>query len=220
SVPDKSRIFIEKSSTGYKAIPNISVNAALSKMDSQSYPLIDLYCEDKEAEKIIKKAISFLQTSKGLYNFSNLVNIIVSGSGDKTYSYYTSHKETYPFKKIKTGFACVLDGDRKSLKDKAGNPSYPVEDGVHFLYSNDSPEKFLIREYLQTNPNPTLQYHLDNSDPHSLFQKMIENSICTTKDEAFDICWESFIKTSNGQIYFDELQNFLIEITKKYSPDL
>ncbi|RZK25586.1 MAG: hypothetical protein EOO43_05135 [Flavobacterium sp.] len=220
SVPDKSRIFIEKNSSGFKAIPNISVNAALSKMDSQSYPLIDLYCEDSEAKKIIQKALSSIQSQHKLYNFSSLVNIIASGSGSRTHSHYTSHKETYPFKKIKTGYACILDGDQKNLKDKTGTPIFPVEEGLHFLYSDESPEKFLVRVYLADNPDINLQYHLNNSNVHSLFEKMIERSICTTKDEAFEKCWDIFEKTTDGQLYFEELQNFIINMVKKYSPDL
>ena len=54
TVSPESRIFIEKSHTSeYKSINNISVSAALTKMDAKSFPLIDLYCEDKLAKKII-----------------------------------------------------------------------------------------------------------------------------------------------------------------------
>lgn len=221
SLPDKARIFIEKNSDGnFKTIPSISVNAALSKMDSISYPLVDLYCEDKEAEKIIQKAISSIQNEKYLTNFADLINIIVSGSGDKTYTYFKSHQETYPSKRIKTGYACILDGDRRIKKNAAGILSYPQEECLHFIYSNDSPEKFLTAEYLKKFPNITLNYHLDNSNSHCLFEKMIENSMCTTKDEAFEITWNHFITTPDGILYFGELKTFIINMTKKYSPDL
>jgi predicted ATPase len=221
SLPDKARIFIEKISDGnFKAIPNISVNAALSKMDSISYPLVDLYCEDKEAKKIIQKAISSIQSEKSLTNFSDLINIVVSGSGDKTFTYFKSHQETYPNKRIKTGYACILDGDRRILKDSNGNLSYPPEECLHFIYSNDSPEKFLTAEYLKKYPNSTLTYHLNNSNAHCLFDKMIENSICTTRDEAFEKTWNHFITTTDGKLYFEELKSFIINMTKKYSPDL
>ncbi|MDF2456555.1 MAG: hypothetical protein K0R51_2548 [Cytophagaceae bacterium] len=49
---------------------------------------------------------------------------------------------------------------------------------------------------------------------------MIEISICTTKDEAFEICWNIFKETIYGRIYFNELQKFILDMTKKYSPDL
>jgi predicted ATPase len=143
SVPDKARIFIEKTGDGnFKSIPNISVNAALSKMDSISYPLIDLFCEDKEAKRIIQKAISSIQSEKSLTNFADLINIVVSGSGHNTYTIFKSHQETYPNKRIKTGYACILDGDRRIIKDSNGRLSFQSEECLHFIYSDDSPEKF------------------------------------------------------------------------------
>ena len=54
SVPEKSRIFIERDYSGnFKSIPDISINVALSKMDSETYPLVELYCEDETSCKII-----------------------------------------------------------------------------------------------------------------------------------------------------------------------
>ncbi len=221
SLPDKARIFIEKISDGnYKAIPNISVNAALSKMDSISYPLVDLYCEDKEAKKIVQKAISSIQIEKGLTNFADLINIVASGTGDKTFTYFRSHQETYPNKRIKTGYACILDGDMRIIKNSTGDLRYPIEECLHFMYSNDSPEKFLVSEYLKQYPDITLNYHLNNSNPHCLFDKMIENSICTTREEAFEKTWNHFITTEKGEQYFKQLKIFILEMTKKYSPDL
>jgi predicted ATP-binding protein involved in virulence len=221
SVPEKSRVFIEKtSSNDFKSIPNISVNAALSKMDSMSYPLVDLYCEDTEAKKIIQKAISSIQTDMKVTNFSDLINIIPSGAADLTYSYFKAHQATYPFKRIRTGYACVLDGDRRNLKNKAGKFQFPSEECLHFIHSNESPEKFLTRTYLAKYPHTTLQYHLDDSNVHSLMSKFVENSICTTNDEAFEICWKEFLDTSPGKTYFDDLKKFILEMAKKYSPDL
>ena len=118
SVCDSSRIFISKNHKNeYKAIQNISVNAALTKMDSKSFPLVDLYCEDKEAKWIINKAISAIENEEYIYGFSNLINIILSGSSSKTYNHFISCSETYHNKKIKSGFACILDGDMKNMKN-------------------------------------------------------------------------------------------------------
>lgn len=213
SVPDISRVFIEKNYQGnYKSIQNISVNAALSKMDSESYPLIDLYCEDDIAEIIINKILTKLQINQNITNIKDLVNIIVSGSADKTYSYFSVHKDTYPFKKIKTGFACILDGDMRS--------KFPNDPNLHFLYSNYSPEKFLTEHYLRTNPNPTLNFHLQHSDNHCLFDKMNELQIGTSKNEAFEICWSEFSQSTEGIAYVLELESFIINMLKKYSPEL
>lgn len=221
SVPDVARIFIEKMPNGsFRSIANISVNACLSKMDSQSYPLADLYCEDDVAKKIIQKAITSIQTDMEVTNFSDLINIIVSGAANLTYSYYCAQKETYPSKRIKTGYACILDGDRKDLKTKAGVLLYPAEECLHFLYSDESPEKFLTKAFLKKNPNATLEYHVSDSNCHSLFSKIIENSGCSTADEVFEMCWTEFIDSIEGETYFGELKKFIINIAKKYSPDL
>lgn len=219
SLPDEARIFIEKVSDGnYKAIPNINVNTALSRMDSVSYPLIDLFCEDSEAKMIIQKAISSIQHDEIFINFSDLVNIVISGNSDKTYRDFKSHQETYPQKRIKTGYACILDGDRRNLKNKENRLLYPPEECLHFIYSDYSPEKFLTEEYLKLNPNVTLTYHLNNSDSHCLFDKMVENSVCMTKEEAFNNCWSIFLDTDYGQAYFEELKNFLISMIEKKFP--
>ncbi len=219
SAPDKARIFIEKSYAGnFKAIPNISINAALSKMDSESYPLINLFCEDDIAHFIIDKAISKIQTR--VQNFSNLVNIIEVGSADKTYNCFRFHKDTYEKKKVRTGYACILDGDMRTKKDKNNNPQYPTDDYLHFIYSDLAPEKFLVDEYEKLNPNTNLRYHINDTNCHSLFDKMNELSQGTTRKEAFEICWNNFISTSNGEDYFRELQQFIIDTAKKFSPDL
>lgn len=218
SLPDKARTFIEKQPNGdFKAIPNISVNASLSKMDSISYPLVDLYCEDEISEKVIIKAISFVQNQMGINNFKDLINIIKIGSADKAYLHFKAHQETYPLKKIQTGYACILDGDTKGLENKNRLPLFPPEDLLHFLYSYESPEKFLTRAFLKHNTNNTLDYHLNHSNPHCLFDKMVEVSLCTSKEEAFEVCWSAFLSGPEGGEYFKCLQNFLIGITKSFS---
>lgn len=213
SVPDTARIFIEKDYlNNFKSIQNISVNAALSKMDSISYPLIDLYCEDEIANKIIKKILTNLQTNRNLSNISDLVNIIISGSANTTHNYFTVHKETYKYKKIKTGFACILDGDMRT--------KFPIEDNLYYLYSNKSPELFLTEKYQEIYPNGTLEYHIINSDNHCLFDKMNELGIGSSKDDAFNFCWETFKVSTEGIIYINELENFILKMLQKFSPVL
>lgn len=220
SVPDTARVFIQKHTNGsFRALSDISVNSCLSKMDSKAYPLFDLYCEDTEAKKIVAKAISTIQRNQQLSNFSDLINVIISGNANKTYNHFTAHKETYPFKRIKTGYACILDGDQRILTTN-GSLSFPPEQTLHFIHSNHSPEKFLVQSYVDQNPNSVLEYHLQNSNVHSLFAKMVENSICISNEEAFEICWDIFINTTEGQLYFEELQNFILEMVDKYSPEL
>lgn len=220
SLPSASRIFIEKDSLGtYKAISDISVNAALSKMDAKAFPLIDLYCEDEEGKKIILKGISEVERNYKIMNVYDLINIIISGSADKTHNNFKSHQATYSEKKIKSGYACVLDGDMRNQRSKGKN-IYEDEPFLHFLYSNEAPEKFLTRIYLEANSNTTVEYYLENENPHYLFQAIIENSALNTQDEVFEYCWNLFIATDKGQIYFSKLQMFLLETLKHFSKDL
>jgi len=221
SLSEKSRVFIERDyNNTFKAIQEISVNAALSKMDSNSYPLVDLYCEDDIAANIIGKAIDNLRINHNVSNANDLINVIISGSADKTYSYFTSHKETYPKKRIKTGYACILDGDMRSLKTSGGKVKYEPEPCLHFLYSSQPPEKFLVDAFLVNNYNDSLKYHSETSDKHCLFDKMIDLDICNDKSQAFELCWKEFIGSADGIIYINELENFLLSIMKEFSPDL
>lgn len=221
AVSDSSRIFIEKNHRNeYKGIQNISVNAALTKMDAKSYPLFDLFCEDKEAKWIINKAISAIENEDNIKEFSNLINIIISGSSSKTYTHFISSSETYSDKKIKSGFACILDGDMKSMKTSKGDTSFPPHENLHFLYSNECPEKFLTREFLSKNSNVNIEYYLDNENPHYLFQAIINNSTLNSIQEVFEECWRIFLESEKGKLYFKSIKKFLLDMARKYSPEL
>jgi hypothetical protein len=197
-----------------KVIPKISVHAALSKMDSHSYPLVDLYCEDDVAAKIIVKAIKELNSDKKLNNFQQLINVIISGSASTTYEDFKSHERTYKLKKVRSGYGCILDGDQRLTKPFVGDKN------VHFLYSNHCPEQFLVRAYLTLHPHTQLSYHASQSDPHCLFSKMIELGLCFNKDDAFESCFSVFRKTADGEQYFRDLKKYLFDTAVAFSPDL
>lgn len=220
SVDPKSRIFIEKNSQGHKAISKISVNAALSKMDSESYPLIDVYCEDDIARKIIEKAVSDILSQNNLFKFNSLVNIIESGAADLTYANFKAHKRTYKFRNIVSGFACILDGDQKNLSEKDGKRKYPDEDGLFFLLSEEAPEKILCKTFEMQNNSSTLKYHISNSNPHCLFEKMVEEGFSSDRYDSFEKAWNCFLQTDEGASCFDKLKDFLIERCKSFSSDL
>jgi hypothetical protein len=188
-------------------------------MDSKSYPLIDLFCEDNIAKKIVLKAINDLQTIDKLLNLSDLVNVIVSGSADKTYTNFKVHQRTYVHKKVKTGVCCILDGDMREKRNNEGL-LFPNEDELFFIFSNEAPERFLVRNYLQNNPNVNLEYHVNVSNPHCLFQKMIDLSLCLDEFSAFELCWSNFMNSSSGETLMKELKQFLKKMCLKYSPDL
>lgn len=218
---DKSRIFIEKKhDETFRAIPKISVNAAYTKMDSKAHPLVDLYCEDLESKKIIMKGLEAIEQERALNKFSQLFNIIISGSAEKTFDNFVAHKRTYNDKIVRCGFACILDGDMKNIKDSKGNLTYPPQEFLHFLYSNEAPEYFLIKSYLQKNQNKTIHYHLYNSNPHCLFDKVIENSDFTSRDDLFNKCWDYFSKSGDGKTYIKTLTDFLLNTAKHFSPEL
>jgi predicted ATPase len=221
SVPDKARIFIEKQHNGtYKSIQNISVSEALSKMDSASYPLYDLFCEDDITKKIILKAISYIQAQLHNHDFGNFVNIIISGAADETYTNFLVHKNTYSSKKVKVGYACILDGDMQTKTARGSVLLYPPQDCLHFVATNMPPEYFLVKYYLAAHPNTSLQFHLDNSNVHCLFEKMVEFTASTTKNDSFEMCWKEFMITADGQHYFNSLTTFLIDTARKFSPSL
>jgi len=214
-----SRIFIQNINGEFRTITEISLNAALCKMDAKVYPLLNLFVEDSLSVKIANQILNHIINNLHIPGFNSLVNIIEVGDADKTYSYYTAHKETYQKKKIQCGAACILDGDQRN-KCCRGRLKYPAEDGLFFIYSNDAPEKFLLRSYLDTSPNPRMTYHLQHSHCHILFGKMVEEHLCLNEDEAFNLCWNTFALTNDGQQFITEYANFLIGRCRHYSPDL
>ncbi|MGQ9373057.1 ATP-dependent nuclease [Acinetobacter tandoii] len=221
SVTPKSRIFIERSyQNEYKSINGISVSAALTKMDAKAFPLIDLYCEDDLAKDIIRAGIKYCEQQHSLQNISQLINILPVGGHDKVYNFFKNHECTYPVKKIKTGYGCVLDGDTREMLNKQRQPLYPAEENLHFLYSNESPEKFLTRFYLSIHPNHAIQYYLDNENNHYFFEAIKNNSSFDSKRDIFNYCWTEFVKTMEGQAYLDELSAFIFMLYEKFSAEL
>ena len=127
---------------------------------------------------------------------------------------------TYKEKKIKNGYGCILDGDMKLIKKSDGKKSFLDEENLHFLFSNDCPEKFLTKVYLENNPNTTIQYYYENENPHYLFQAIIENSELTDKDEVFIFCWNLFKETHEGANYLNELSSFIMRTYEQFSQEL
>lgn len=221
SVTPQSRIFIEKSyQNEYKSINCISVSAALTKMDAKAFPLIDLYCEDDLAKDIIRKGIKYCEQQNNLQNISQLINILPVGSHDKVYNFFKNHEHIYPIKNIKTGYGCVLDGDTRTMLNNRRQPLYLAEENLHFIYSNESPEKFLTRLYLSIHPNDAIEYYLDNENNHYFFEAIKQNSDFDSKGDIFNYCWEEFIKTTNGQAYLNELSAFIFMLYQKFSIEL
>ena len=213
--PQKSRKFIDLNPTGvYEAISAISVNAAFSKMDSKSYPLVQLYCEDTEAEFIIRNIlVSINQTRK---YFNRLVNIIVSGPIDQVKNDYERHKRNYPQLRLKMGYCCVFDGDYKNDPKYSSYHNHPT-DHSFFLYPYTAPEKFLVRSYLNAHPNAELSTALNYSDHHALFQEMVNLGLATDASQALNLCWQSFVLTPEYSKLVVDMTAFLIKTIAHFS---
>jgi predicted ATPase len=219
-VPDSSRILIDQRSGSHSAICPISVNAALTKMDSACFPLVDLFCEDQVAEKIIRKALKELDDRKEPGLTSKLFNVIISGSASDTYENFSVRKRIYDQVQITSGHACILDGDMKNIKNKEGQLHYPPEPLLAFLPGSFPPERLLCDLYEASNNNTNLRYHIENSNVHCLFKKMVELEICNDTEEAFNLCWPHLLSDIASKHEFDRLVEFIISTGKHYSPDL
>lgn len=211
--PQKSRKFIEYDDE-FKVISNISKQAAFSKMDSVSYPLIRLYCEDDIAEYLIRKVIvEISDTSK---YFHKLINIIRSGAANEVINDYERHKRNFNQYRQKIGFAAVVDGD-KVADSKFSKFLENPEEKVHFIYPYESPEKFLVELYLKEKPNDDLKSALKFSDHHILFHKMVELGLATDRKDAINECYSSFKNSDEYTKFFNDLKDFLLSSVKYFS---
>lgn len=220
SVPDTSRVFIDAVGLTQQAISPISINATLSRMDSYCYPLVDLFCEDTCAAKIIDKARSEMQKRATSCVDSKLINVIISGSASETFSNFLVRKRIYEKVTIKSGHACVLDGDMRVLKSKTGEDQFPAQSGLFFLPGMFPPEKVLCDCYELANNNTSLRYHIDNSNVHCLFDKMVELGLSLNVESAFEDSWLAFLATSTGKMGFEQLIDFLTDECRRYSSSL
>lgn len=204
SVSKESRIFIDKYVDGnLQSIQGISINSALSKMDSHSYPLLNVFCEDNLAKKIISIAIEKIHES-GNKDIHNLINIIDIGPANEVYDCFLAHKTTYGKKIIRSGYACILDGDMRN------NSKFKQDDGLFFLFQNDNPEKTLVSAFAKIHPEyHSLSYHLNETDNHTLFQKIVELRIRPNINEAIQTCLEAYLQTNEGRTAIQELIDFL-----------
>lgn len=211
AVDCQSRIYLQGDNSGTtRAIPNISVNAALSKMDAISHPLLHLYVEDNLSKDIVNKALSGICQNRP--GFNHLIRIIAVGSADKTYRFFKeSLRQFESGDNVAYGCACVLDGDQRNAY---------TDDLLFFHFTSMQPEKALLGFYLQDNPNSSLKYHWQNSNAHCLFQKMVEVGLATSVNDAFEQCWQAAMATKEGQSYFQQLMRFLVDSCVRFSPEL
>lgn len=213
--PQKSRKFIERKLDGtYNVIDNIAVNSAFSKMDSEAYPLVRLYCEDLEAEYILKKM--FVKINSTIPNFDRLINIVISGPADMVKNDYVRHKKNYDQLRLKIGYCCVFDGDHKL---KAGYSTYyqNPNENVFFLHTNEAPEIEIVKSYLALHPNQLLQNYLVHEDHHLLYREMVRLGLAADEADGRSICWNCFVVTPIYQTLFQEFEAFITKIVSDFS---
>lgn len=212
--PAKSRRFIEKTENGYRAINNISHQAARSKMDSVGYPLVRCYCEDDLAGFLIKKAL--VKISQDHPHFDRLVNLVTSGPIDQVKNDYERHKRNFTQYRNRIGYCAVFDGDHKD-HPKYSNFFANTNEETLFLYPYDAPEKFLVRAYLSHHPNAALQSSLTHNDHHALFQQMINLGLSADEPDARSRCYSAFEQSPEYDKHLSELTTFFLEVSKKFS---
>ena len=214
----QSRKFIEKvNSKSTRVISNISVNAAFSKMDSKSYPLLQLYCEDDIAEFIIKNLLIKINT-KYVY-FDRLINVITSGPANMVKNDYQRHKRNFSQMRMKIGYACIFDGDYKNKDDYSEYHENPMEYSM-FLYPYEAPEKFLVRAYLENNPNEEISSLLKRSNHHLLFSEMVNEGLAVDESQALQNCWNEFKTTPEYRKLEKVFEDFIIRTTKEFSSEV
>lgn len=209
SVPPMSRIFIEMNGRNHIPYHGLSTYEVLTRMDSEIFPVITVYVEDEESEFIVLKAIGELNSANN--GIARLIRVIAVGSANETYEYFTHRNLLRNQEYITTKAACILDGDMENKVDKNGDLKYPAQDGLFFHFSNEAPEKMLVRKYLVNNPNDAITYHVNNSDPHCLLQKMVEEGLAISKKEALELCFAEFRNSPDGGRHFKDLKAFLLE---------
>lgn len=208
SVPQESRLFIENNAGVFRCLQGLSTYETLTRMDCEAFPVAIVYVEDGESKEIVNRAISEINATNP--GFNRLLHVIVVGSADKTYNYFIT-RQTLRVHEPNTALpACILDGDMENKIDNAGQRLYPAQNHLFFHFSNLAPEKMLLSEYLRVHPNAKLQYHLDNSNPHCFFQKMVEEGVALNIQEALDLCFHEYRNSVDGGTHFEQMKQFLI----------
>lgn len=216
SVEPQSRILLVRNSEGTIVTEqNVSVCRALNAMDSISHPLLSIYVEDDISKRLVEEALEDILIEHE--DMARSIKIVEIGSADKTYSYYQNRQATHSTDNLRRGAACILDGDMRNEKDRAGHWKYPKDQLLYFHQGNEAPEKMLVRTYLKYNYNSTLEYHLNDGNPHKCFSTMVELGLAMSEGKALEKCIKSLRADEDGRAYLADLANFILNACKHYS---
>lgn len=207
SVPESSRIFIQNNAGNFVTIVGLSTYEALTRMDSKAFPVAMIYVEDEESKLIVDKAITEINVSN--LGIVRLVKPVIVGSANETYQYFKIRQMLSSVETLFSKAACILDGDMQIQRDRNGTLVFPPEPNLFFHHSNDAPEQMLVKSYLAAHPNSELQYHVNNSNPHCLLGKMVELELAIDRRQAFELCFDSYKKSTEGNSHFQELKRFI-----------
>ena len=207
SVPSESRLFIDSSGGAFRCLPGLTTYETLTRMDCEAFPVVTVYVEDDVSKSILKCAIGDINAVNP--GFNRLVKVVIVGSANKTFNYFASRKAVHGEEPYSSRPACVLDGDMQGARDHNGDLCFPAQDGLFFHFSNLPPEKMLLKEYLANHPHAALQYHLEHSDVHCLFQKMVDEGVAIDKMDAFRLCYTEYRNSPVADAHFRDLKAFL-----------
>lgn len=207
SVPESSRIFIQNNAGNYVTKAGLTTYETITRMDSEAFPVFMLYVEDVVSKMIVCKAIAEINMDEP--GFARLIKPVVVGSANDTFKYFKTRQDLSSVETLFSKAACVLDGDMRLKQLSNGNIAYPPEPNLFFHFSNDAPEKMLVKSYLTVNPNDHLQYHVYNSNPHCLLEKMVELGLAIDRQEAFNLCFNSYMNSQDGGEHYQNLKQFL-----------
>lgn len=212
SVTEASRIFIQNNAGNFVAMTGLTTYETLTRMDSVAFPVAMIYVEDVISKQIVENAIA----ENNIINpgIGRLVKTVIVGPASETYKYFKTRQRLNSVETLFPKAACVLDGDMQHKKNKNGDLTYPPESNLFFHFSEEAPEKMLVTAYLARYPNTELQYHVENSNPHCLLNKIVELGLAVDQSQAFDCCFNLYKTSDNGSKHFQELKQFINSLIK------
>ena len=208
SVEPSSRILLQKMPDDTVSVrAGISIKGALSEMDAISYPLLSIYVEDDISQRLVQESLNIAMLTKP--ELRKKVIIVPVGSAKSTYDYFKQRMATDGIDRLKRGFACILDGDKREEKYRNGDLCFPAEVLLFFHHTNEAPERMLLREFLKHHPNAQLEYHVDDGNAHNLMQKIVDEGLAASPDIALSRCIEYLKHDVDGNRYFNEMADFI-----------
>ena len=207
SVLPESRIYIDNNNGHFRVIDNVPTEEVLTRMDSERFPVLSVYVEDDVSKRIVMEAVKELnQINPG---FARLLTVVEIGAADMTYNYFLKRNAVAATDHFERRAVCILDGDMSIITNHGGGLKYPAQPGLFFHFSQNAPEKMLVSKYLENHPDASLQYHVDNSNPHILLEKMRELGFAIDRNDALNICVSEYVNSADGGAHFATLKTFL-----------